>query len=135
VTTVADIHTALVARLATISGLNASLAYWPTSISPPTIFTPAPSAEYIVQGGLLYVDVLHFESTLCLPWQQNEEAERQLMELYGAVPTVLQAQPGLGLGAMAQIEDRERPEFLKISGTLYRTLVYPIRVKYGGVIS
>lgn len=134
-TSVADIHAALVARLATVAGLSGCLGYFPTSISPPMIFIPAPRAEYIVQGGQLYINALHFDATLCLHWQQNQKAEQEVLSWYGLVPAALLAQPGLGLGAMAQLENDVRPGFISISQATYRTIVYPIRVKYSGVIS
>jgi hypothetical protein len=131
---VAEVHSALVDLLGSIDGVKASLGYWPTAISPPTIFTPAPRLTPVVQAGQLRIDVLRFDVRLCILWQQSAEAERQLIEAYGWIPAKLAEVPGLGLGGMAQVDGEIQPNFITISKTIYRVLLVPVRFKHSGTV-
>lgn len=84
----------LVERFQTVSGLIV-LDYEPTTIEPPTLYTLLDGFERSQQGQLTVMRY-RFMSRLCIRWQDNEYAERELLPFVNAIPAAVDADPQLG---------------------------------------
>jgi hypothetical protein len=117
-------------RYATISGIKAILDYEPKTVSnPPIIYTLLDTVTRSQAGQVTVMDY-RILSRLCIRWQDNEYAERELRPYVNALPASIDADPKLG-GAipsgMAAVTDIQAV-FVTINGVLLRCLDMYVRV-------
>lgn len=97
------------------------LDHEPSEIEPPTLYTLFDSALPNQKGQIKTVTyrLLH---RLCIRWEENDMAERELMPYVTSIPDCIQADPWLngtlssGLAAIVEILGT----FVSISNTTYR---------------
>lgn len=135
----ADIVTGLHERFTAVSGLNGKpiLDYEPTSIQDfPTLYTLLDEFDRGADGGraaagqvvMMRYRILH---RLCFRWQDNQQAEQELIPFVNSVPAAVDADPQLGnrlrgngagyIGGMARIAEC-KATFVSIGGVVYRAL-------------
>lgn len=117
-------------RYATVSGIKSVLDYEPKAISnPPVIYTLLDTVTRS-QAGQLTIMEYRILSRLCIRWQDNDYAERELRPFVNALPASIDADPKLGgaipLG-MAAVADIQAV-FVTINGVLLRCLDMYVRV-------
>lgn len=126
---VVALSAALVSRLATVSGIVASLDYEPTAIhSAPLIYTlldsipsrtPRPGAA---PPSVAIAATFRFQHTIVVKWTDNDQAEETLRTLIDATLAVIDADARLG-GVVTDGFCRAtevQTGFLLVAKTLYR---------------
>jgi hypothetical protein len=101
----------------------ACLPYEPTHIDPPMLYSLLDRVDYAGTGQIKSsrYRILH---RLCFLWQDNEQAEAQLMPYVDSIPLAIRNDAHLGgaiTSGLATISE-VIGTFVNISGTLYRCL-------------
>lgn len=122
--TYANIISGLHTVLAGVTGIDVVLNYAPTAVhDTPLIYTILDSAE-ISRGAQVTTRKFRIMHRLVVPWQDNEQAEIQIMPFVDSIPAAIDADPTLGgviTSGMAQIVDIEAA-WINIAGVEYRAL-------------
>lgn len=120
----ADIIDGLHDVFAGVSGLNVVLNYAPTSVhETPLMYSILDSVE-VSKGGQVTTRRFRILHRLLVPWQDNEQAEVQIMPFVDSVVDAIDADPTLGgvlVKGLAQITDIEAL-WVTIAGVEYRAL-------------
>ena len=99
------------------------LAYEPTHIDPPMLYSLLDRVDYS-QSGQIKTKRYRILHRLCFLWQDNEQAELELMPYVDSIPAAIVADAHLG-GAISKglaTIGEVIGTFVSISGTLYRCL-------------
>lgn len=130
------VYEGLEERLLTIDGLNAVILGEPTGIhDPPAVYVALQSMgrEHANQ---LTAAVYTFLLRLVVRWQENAEAERELLTLANQIPAAIDADRRLAgrlMQGVAMTGDAVAG-FLVIGGTTYRILDYTVTATEKGPI-
>jgi hypothetical protein len=120
----ADIIDGLHAVFDGVSGLDVVLDYAPTAVhDTPLLYSILDSVE-ITRGGQMTTRKFRILHRLLVPWQDNEQAEIQIMPFVDSIVDALDADPTLGgviTSGYAQITDIEAL-WVTIGGVEYRAL-------------
>lgn len=121
-------------RFKTISGLTNILLGEPTSIQDtPALCTVLDRFERATTGQVTTMRYF-FAHRLIIPWQDNPEAEMQLLTLLNAIPASIDASPMLGgriVQGMAKITVGNS-SYVPIGKTLYRVCDFTSDIKENG---
>ena len=120
----ADIIDGLHDVFAAVSGLDVVLDYAPTAVhETPLMYSILDSVE-VSKGGQVTTRRFRILHRLLVPWQDNEQAEVQIMPFVDSVVDAIDADPTLGgvlVKGLAQITDIEAL-WVTIAGVEYRAL-------------
>lgn len=120
----ADIIDGLHDVFAGVSGLDVVLDYAPTAVhETPMLYSILDSVE-VSKGGQMTTRKFRILHRLLVPWQDNEQAELQIMPFVDSIPDALDANPTLNgtiTSGYAQITDIEAL-WVTIAGVEYRAL-------------
>lgn len=112
------------ARYATVDGIKAILDYEPRAISNPPVLYSLLDTVTREQTAQLTIMRYRILSRLCVRWQDNEQAERELRPFVNSLPAAVDADPqfaGALARGMARVTDIQAV-FVPINGVLYRCL-------------
>ena len=124
-------YSAAIAGLATavrgVPGLHSVLDYEPIAFHEvPAVYLLLDSFSR-TQAGQVTVMRYRVLCRVCIAWQDNEGAERELIPFVNSIPAAIDADPTLGgaitRGAAQVAEDANAiAGFVRIGGTMYRSL-------------
>ena len=124
----------IVDRLNTIGSIAVLLDYEPTAIQDtPLVYMLLDRTEREKSGQLTAMRY-RVLCRLCVPWMDNEEAERELIPFVNSIPAAIDADPTLGgrvTRGRAYVSEQVGV-FVSIGGTLYRALDTFVEVLYKG---
>jgi len=122
------IKAALITRLATVSGLVVT-GHFPKAIEPPWLFVTLRHFDRDTSGQVTAMPY-QVSARLYVQWQDNEQAELELDSFVNPIPATVDADPTLGGVLQAGIAEITMgdPGFEEISGILYRTLDFSVRI-------
>lgn len=131
-----DIVNALVPVLAQVPGISVVLPYEPTALHDlPAVYLLLDTIQRQRQNFVINKTYV-IMTRLCLPWQDNEMAEHELIPLVDAVADAIDLSPQLG-GALTSgtaVCTSGLAGFVSIGGTLYRSLDYSVTVTCKSVL-
>lgn len=118
-----DVKAGIIARMQTISGINAVLGYEPTAPDPPTMCVILDSFKRDWAGQVTTMPI-RFVARIYFQWQEFEQAELQLDPFVNAVGAAIDADPQLGgmlTRGYAQVTDA-KAGWISVGGVVYRIL-------------
>ena len=118
---------ALKAALEAVSGVKYTLDYEPKAIhDAPMLYLLLDGVERDDQGNAGVKTIYDIAATLVIRWQDNEQAERQLIAMLDGIMGALDTDPTLGgMNGWAGIVSAEAG-YMDVSGTKYRIVVFGI---------
>jgi len=129
----ADLLAALKTAYETVTGIGPVLSYEPKAFQAfPTMYTLLDRSEWFQMGmgGGSRTPVYELSSVLVFPWQDEAEAESDMVAFVDAIPAAVHADMTLGGvlddGSNCIVEDCE-PEFIEANGVRYKALRFSVR--------
>lgn len=130
-TTAQSIIAAINARLGEVEGVTV-LAYEPTAIVPPTLYTLVMGVGYEVSGGMVAVQY-RVRVRLCLLWQSSAGAENEGLLWLETIPTALGGGVLAETGGARLMLTGAELGFATIGGVKVRTIDFTGTVDVGAV--
>lgn len=109
---------------ATVSGINAILDYVPTSIPDPPILYSVFDNLSITRSGQIEAKHYRIQHRMVFRWQDNEQAEQEIIPFIDSIPAAVAADPHLGGALVSGYSEIESCEggWIDIGGVTYRVL-------------
>lgn len=120
----ADVVEGLHERLATVSALKVVLDYVPTSVQDCPIVWSALDSMKVTRSGQVRAVTYRTLHRVAVRWQDNEQAELEVIPLVDAIPAAVEADPHLGgrlVSGFAEIDECQL-QWGTIGGIEYRLL-------------
>jgi len=125
----ANIVSGIQTRLATITTLKANLKYEPAVIDDtPMTYILLDNAE-LTENAQSVTVLYDVTVRLIVRWQDNEQAEAQMMPYVDSIVDAIRGDPTLGSRANSARVTRIEGAFVTIAGVEYRAVDFTVRVK------